>query len=145
MIDKTVNKIVFFIITAIYLIATVFVVVVPMIASPVETGYGCLMILSSVPVYFIFIAWKDKPKFVQRVMGKCNTNLHMEAHPFLFVGIIWQHTKKNPFIYKIHSSKKYFLYRRIYSKIAKINDGGTTKCVSKGFICFFLFLLYFWF
>ncbi|CAO1435370.1 unnamed protein product [Diamesa serratosioi] len=53
---------------AIYLIATVFVVVVPMIASPVETGYGCLMILTSVPVYFIFIAWKDKPKFVQKAM-----------------------------------------------------------------------------
>lgn len=41
-----------------------------MIASPVETGYGCLMILTSVPVYFVFIAWKDKPKWFQRGMGK---------------------------------------------------------------------------
>jgi hypothetical protein len=29
-----------------YLLATLFVVVVPMVASPVETGIGCLMILS---------------------------------------------------------------------------------------------------
>lgn len=41
-----------------------------MVASPVETGIGCLMILSSVPVYFIFIAWKNKPKAVQRAMGE---------------------------------------------------------------------------
>ena len=53
-----------------YLIATLFVTIVPMIASPVETGYGCLMILTSVPVYFVFIAWKDKPKWFQRGMGK---------------------------------------------------------------------------
>lgn len=53
-----------------YLLATIFVVVVPMVASPVETGYGCLMILSSVPVYLIFIAWKSKPKNFQMAMGK---------------------------------------------------------------------------
>lgn len=41
-----------------------------MIASPVETGYGVLMILSSIPVYFIFIAWKSKPKWFQKSMGK---------------------------------------------------------------------------
>lgn len=84
-----------FVIAAIYLIATVFVVVVPMIASPVETGYGCLMILSSVPVYFIFIAWKDKPKFVQRVMGECNTNF---AHGGTSFFVVWNHlAKKNRF------------------------------------------------
>lgn len=53
-----------------YLLATVFVVVVPMYASPYETGYGCLMILTSVPVYFIFIAWKNKPKAFQQAMGE---------------------------------------------------------------------------
>lgn len=55
----------------VYLIATVFVTVVPMIAEPVETGYGLLMILTSVPVYLLFIAWKNKPKWFQRSMGKC--------------------------------------------------------------------------
>jgi hypothetical protein len=53
-----------------YLLATVFVTVVPMYASPVETGYGCLMILTSVPVYFLFIAWKRKPKSFEKAMGE---------------------------------------------------------------------------
>ena len=55
----------------VYLIATVFVTAVPMYASPVETGYGILMILSSVPVYLVFIAWKNKPIWFQKSMGKC--------------------------------------------------------------------------
>lgn len=54
----------------VYLIATVFVTVVPMIATPVETGYGILMILTSLPVYMIFIAWRNKPKIVQCIMGE---------------------------------------------------------------------------
>lgn len=41
-----------------------------MIATPVETGIGILMILSSIPVYGVFIAWKNKPKWFQRAMGK---------------------------------------------------------------------------
>jgi len=46
-----------------------------MIASPKETGVGCLMILSSVPVYGLFIAWKNKPKAFQRLMGAFNQKL----------------------------------------------------------------------
>lgn len=53
-----------------YLLATLFVTVVPMIASPVETGIGILMILSSIPVYLVFIAWKNKPKWFQKAMCK---------------------------------------------------------------------------
>lgn len=58
----------------VYLLATVFVTVVPMIASPVETGYGCLMILSSIPVYAVFVAWKSKPKWFQKTMCKYTTS-----------------------------------------------------------------------
>lgn len=53
-----------------YLLATAFVTIVPMIASPRETGVGLLMILTSVPVYFIFIAWQSKPKAFQKTMGE---------------------------------------------------------------------------
>lgn len=53
-----------------YLLATIFVTVVPMVASPVETGYGCLMILSSIPVYAIFVAWKSKPKWFNKSLSK---------------------------------------------------------------------------
>lgn len=56
----------------IYLLATIFVTVVPMYASPVETGYGILMILTSVPVYLVLIAWKSKPLCFQKLMGKLN-------------------------------------------------------------------------
>ncbi|XP_011305349.1 large neutral amino acids transporter small subunit 1 isoform X2 [Fopius arisanus] len=52
-----------------YILATLFVTLVPMYASPVETGYGCLMIFSAVPVYFAFIAWKNKPKFFVKGVG----------------------------------------------------------------------------
>ncbi|GJQ85027.1 hypothetical protein Trydic_g3688 [Trypoxylus dichotomus] len=44
-----------------YLAATIFVTAVPMVASPVETGIGILMILTSIPVYVIFIMWQNKP------------------------------------------------------------------------------------
>uniref|UniRef100_T1GTI6 Amino acid permease/ SLC12A domain-containing protein n=1 Tax=Megaselia scalaris TaxID=36166 RepID=T1GTI6_MEGSC len=59
----------------VYLIATLFVTLVPMYASPVETGYGILMILSSVPVYLVFILWKNKPKFFQRFMDGFTSTL----------------------------------------------------------------------
>lgn len=54
----------------VYLLASLFVTIVPMIASPVETGYGVLMILTAVPVYAVCIAWKSKPKWFQRGMGE---------------------------------------------------------------------------
>ncbi|KAK9881739.1 hypothetical protein WA026_017261 [Henosepilachna vigintioctopunctata] len=45
-----------------YILATIFITAVPMVASPVETGIGILMILSSVPVYFVCCYWKNKPR-----------------------------------------------------------------------------------
>lgn len=68
----------------VYLIATAFVTVVPMIASPVETGYGILMILTSIPVYLIFIAWKNKPKWFQHAMGKSTHQIQNEIFFFYF-------------------------------------------------------------
>jgi len=53
-----------------YTIATVFITIVPMIASPMETGIGIVIILTGVPVYFIFVYWKDKPKIVQSLLAK---------------------------------------------------------------------------
>ena len=38
-----------------YIIATVYITIVPMIASPVETGIGIAIILTGIPVYFIFV------------------------------------------------------------------------------------------
>jgi len=49
-----------------YLIATLFITVAPAIADPVTTGIGALMMASGIPVYFIFIYWKNKPAFIAK-------------------------------------------------------------------------------
>jgi solute carrier family 7 L-type amino acid transporter-like protein len=53
----------------IYTIATIFITIVPMIASPIETGIGIAIILTGVPVYFIFVYWKNKPQFIQSLLA----------------------------------------------------------------------------
>nr|XP_014291296.2 large neutral amino acids transporter small subunit 2 [Halyomorpha halys] len=53
-----------------YILCTIFVTIVPIMAKPVETGIGCLMILTSIPVYLIFIKWKNKPRFFTDAVGK---------------------------------------------------------------------------
>merc|ERR1712004_912220 len=52
-----------------YILATIFITIVPMVASPVETGIGIAIILTGVPVYFVFIYWKNKPKFILQLSG----------------------------------------------------------------------------
>jgi len=49
-----------------YCCCSVFLVIVPLYASPTETGMGCLIIATGIPVYIIFIAWKRKPKVFNR-------------------------------------------------------------------------------
>jgi len=53
----------------IYIIATVFITIVPMIAKPKETGIGLVIILTGVPVYFIFVAWKNKPAVIRKFLS----------------------------------------------------------------------------
>ena len=54
----------------IYIAATIFIIVVPIIEDPVSTGFGLIMILSGIPVYLVFIAWKNKPLFFQKFICK---------------------------------------------------------------------------
>jgi len=56
----------------IYTIASIFLVVFHLYASPVETGMGCLIICTGIPVYIIFIAWTKKPKSFNRFMNSFN-------------------------------------------------------------------------
>jgi len=44
-----------------------------MIASPIETGIGIAIILTGVPVYFVFVAWKNKPMWVQKLSGSATS------------------------------------------------------------------------
>ena len=34
------------------------------------SGIGIAIILTGVPVYFIFVYWKNKPQFIQSLLGK---------------------------------------------------------------------------
>ncbi len=54
----------------IYVLATIYITIVPMVASPVETGIGVAIILTGVPVYFIFVAWKNKPRPIRAASGE---------------------------------------------------------------------------
>lgn len=55
-----------------YLVVTVFLIAVPLYTNPVETGLGCLIITTGIPVYFICIKWKSKPKTFNRWIASVN-------------------------------------------------------------------------
>ena len=44
-----------------YIFVTAVILSLSIISEPVQTGIGIAMILTGVPVYVVFIAWKDKP------------------------------------------------------------------------------------
>ena len=53
----------------VYLILTLTIIILPMIAKPIETGIGIAMILTAVPVYFIFLYWKGRPACVDHLLA----------------------------------------------------------------------------
>ena len=76
----------------IYILATIFITVVPMIITPVETGAVCppelwmikinsisaiglAIIATAVPVYFLFISWRNKPAALQTLSGSVTSLL----------------------------------------------------------------------
>ncbi|KAF6018946.1 SLC7A6 [Bugula neritina] len=52
----------------IFIGACIFLLVASLFAAPRDTGLGCLITLTGIPVYFIFIAWKNKPKSFNRIV-----------------------------------------------------------------------------
>ncbi|XP_076283976.1 large neutral amino acids transporter small subunit 1-like isoform X4 [Lasioglossum baleicum] len=56
----------------IFFIICAFLVTVPCYVSPWEVGVGVIIILSGIPVYFIFIHWKKKPKWIVRSSHNLN-------------------------------------------------------------------------
>ncbi|XP_012934927.1 Y+L amino acid transporter 2-like [Aplysia californica] len=59
----------------IYTIVTIYLVILPLYASPTETGIGLLIICTGIPVYIIFVAWTSKPKIFDRYMDNMTTFL----------------------------------------------------------------------
>lgn len=45
-----------------FLLAVIFLLIVPLFAAPKDTGMGLLLVLTGVPVYIVGVRWKSKPK-----------------------------------------------------------------------------------
>lgn len=53
-----------------FLIAVLFLLVVPLFAAPKDTGMGLLLVLTGLPVYLIGVRWKNKPKAFTNFVSK---------------------------------------------------------------------------
>lgn len=54
----------------IYIIATLVIITVPILSEPKSTIMGCVIIATGVPVYYVFIVWKTKPRFFSVTLDK---------------------------------------------------------------------------
>lgn len=54
----------------IFLVMCLFLTLMPLYASPTETGMGLVILISGVPAYFIFVRWSTKNKFVRKISGE---------------------------------------------------------------------------
>lgn len=45
-------------------------------SEPVVCGLGMVIMLTGVPVYFVGVQWKDKPKWIYRLVGELTCVLH---------------------------------------------------------------------
>ena len=52
-----------------FALACVFLLVAPLFAAPRDTGMGCLITLTGIPVYLVGVAWKNKPKVFNQFVG----------------------------------------------------------------------------
>ncbi|GFS14829.1 large neutral amino acids transporter small subunit 2-like [Elysia marginata] len=57
----------------IFLVVTAFLLVVPLVAAPRDTGMGVLLLCSGIPVYAIGVVWKRKPHSFLSFMGKIDS------------------------------------------------------------------------
>ena len=58
-----------------FILAAAFLVVFPLISKPHQTGIGLLIILTGFPVYWVCVAWKEKPKSVRLFLDNAYTRV----------------------------------------------------------------------
>lgn len=58
-----------------FFLGCVFLVVVPIYSAPVDTAIGLGIMLTSVPVYLVFVAWKNKPRCFDDAVDAMTRNL----------------------------------------------------------------------
>ena len=49
-----------------FLLICAFLLIVPFYEKPYDTGVGLVIVLSGIPVYWMGVLWKNKPKSIQR-------------------------------------------------------------------------------
>ncbi|CAH1795816.1 unnamed protein product, partial [Owenia fusiformis] len=57
----------------VFIVISVFLVVIPIVLTPRDTLYAVIVMATGVPVYWIFVLWKDKPKAIRRLNQTCTT------------------------------------------------------------------------
>lgn len=50
----------------VFFVICVFLAVLPIYVSPVEVGVGVAIVLTGIPVYFLFVYWQNKPLWLTR-------------------------------------------------------------------------------
>lgn len=57
----------------IFIIGCAALVFIPIVGSPKDTAIGLGIMLSSIPVYLVFVAWKSKPQFIEKTSDALTT------------------------------------------------------------------------
>nr|7CCS_B Chain B, Consensus mutated Anionic Amino Acid Transporter Light Chain, Xc- System [Homo sapiens] len=60
-----------------FLLTCLFLVAVSLYSDPVNCGIGFVIILTGVPVYFLFVYWDKKPKWFRRISEKITRHLQL--------------------------------------------------------------------
>ncbi|KAK0179337.1 hypothetical protein PV327_005097 [Microctonus hyperodae] len=63
-----------FILPIVFLLICIFLVFLPCYGSPLEVGIGLMIIISGIPVYWIFIYWENKPQWLISASRNVNTS-----------------------------------------------------------------------
>lgn len=58
-----------------YIAATLVIITVPILSEPKSTLMGCAIIATGVPVYWLFICWQPKPRFVDQTLHRVTSVL----------------------------------------------------------------------
>lgn len=71
---------------AAYLVFWAFLLIFSFISEPMVCGVGVIIILTGVPIFFLGVFWRSKPKCVHRLTGELGSLPHV---PGPEMGLFW--------------------------------------------------------
>ena len=54
----------------VFVIVCAFLIIVPIYVAPYEVGMGVLITVIGIPFYYVGVAWKSKPQWLQNLISK---------------------------------------------------------------------------